>query len=198
MKLNDYKHLFITIGLIGVLFIASPVLVELISFPSGEQFSEIFIIGSDNRVTSIPFNIKSNTSYSVYLGIGNHLDKSAYYLCYIKFRNHTDSLLNVTKDTSSLLKPLYEYRIFVPKGSNQVLPLIFSLPRVTFSNNLSFVETLRINNISVNSNITSAIDPANNCYYYQFYVELWKFEPTAQEFQYQYRDVYFWMNVTSP
>jgi hypothetical protein len=43
VKLGDYKLIFVAIGLIGVLLIASPAIGGAISLPGGEQFSELYL-----------------------------------------------------------------------------------------------------------------------------------------------------------
>ena len=42
MKLGDYKLIFVAVGLIGFLLIASPAIAGVIRPPGGEQFSELY------------------------------------------------------------------------------------------------------------------------------------------------------------
>ena len=57
MKLNDYKLVFVVIGLIGVLLIATPALAGFIHLPGGEQFSELYLLGPNQMAENYPFNI---------------------------------------------------------------------------------------------------------------------------------------------
>jgi uncharacterized membrane protein len=196
MKLNDYKLIFIAIGLIGVLLIASPALADLLHFPSGEQFSELYLLGPNQMAANIPFNIAAGQNYSVYLGVGNHLGASAYYVCYVKLRNQTDPSPNDITQTASSLAPLYEYRTFVQNGVNWTVPLTFSLSGVSISNNQSMLGSITINNAQFDIGKIAQLDQKNNGYYYQLFIELWAFNP-SDTLQYQNRYVYFWMNVTS-
>ncbi len=45
MKLGDYKMVFIVVGLIGILLIASPLFGLLLHLPLREPFSEIYLLG---------------------------------------------------------------------------------------------------------------------------------------------------------
>ena len=106
MKLEDYKLIFVAVGLIGVLLIASPALGGVIRLSGGEQFSKLYLLDPDNMAENYPFNIVAGQNYSVYVGVGNHLGSSAYYVLYVKFGNQTDPLPNATLGTPSSLQPL--------------------------------------------------------------------------------------------
>jgi len=41
VKLNDYLLIFVAVGLVCVLLIASPAIVSLVRLPSGEEYSEL-------------------------------------------------------------------------------------------------------------------------------------------------------------
>ena len=73
MKLEDYKLIFVTVGLIGILLIAIPALGDVIRLPIGEQFSELYLLDPDHMAKNCPFNIVTDQNYSVYVGVGNHL-----------------------------------------------------------------------------------------------------------------------------
>ena len=54
MKLGDYKLIFVAVGLIGVLLIASPAIAGAIRLPGGEQFSELYLLGPDQMAENYP------------------------------------------------------------------------------------------------------------------------------------------------
>lgn len=197
MKLVDYKLAFVAVGLIGLLLIASPALINVIRLPGSEQFSELYLLGPDQTATNLPFNITVGQNYSVYLGVGNHLGASAYYVCYVKLRNETEPLPDETTQTPSSLSPLYEYREFVQNGLNWTAPLTFSISNLSISNNQSLLESININNVKFDVCKTAQLDQKNDGYYYQLFVELWVFNPASGTIQYQNRYVYFWLNATS-
>jgi uncharacterized membrane protein len=195
MKLADYKLVFVAVGLIGILLIASPVLADVLRLPSGERFSELYLLGPDQMAENFPFNIAVGENYSVY--VGNHLGASAYYVCYTKLRNQAEPYPNETTQTPSSLTPLYEYQTFVQNGMNWTTPLTFSISNVSISNNQSLLESITINNMKFDEGKTAQLDQESNGYYYQLFIELWAFNPASETLQYQNRYVYFWLNVTS-
>ncbi len=183
--------------MIGILLIASPIIADIINIPGGEKFSELYLLGPEQMAQNLPFNVVADRNYTVYLGIGNHLDASTYYVCYVKLRNQIDALSNETAGTPSSLAPLYEYRPMVQNEENWTVPLIFSLSGILTSSNQTLLQRLTINNVKFIVDKTAQFDHDNNGYYYQFFVELWAFNPASNALQYQNRYVYFWLNATS-
>jgi uncharacterized membrane protein len=92
MKLEEYKLIFTAVGFIGVLVLATPALGAVIRFPGGEQFSELYVLGSEHMAQNYPNNIAVGQNYSLYLGVGNHLGSSAYYTLAVKLLNPSDTL----------------------------------------------------------------------------------------------------------
>ena len=127
MKLEGYKLVFVAVGLIGVLLIATPALGGVIRLPGGEQFSELYLLGPDQMAENYPFDIAVGQNYSVYVGVGNQLGSSAYYVLYAKFSNQTDQMPNATLGTPSILQPLYEYRFSIQDSMNWESLLTFSV-----------------------------------------------------------------------
>lgn len=195
MNLQQYKFVFIAIGLIGVLLIASPVFADVISFPSSEHFSELYILGPNKMASDLPFNIVTGQNYTIYLGIGNHLESSTYYVCYIKLRNQTESFPNENKLPSSL-SHVYERKLFIQYNSNYTIPLTFLLSNFSISNNQFYLESLVINNEEIKVNKIANFDQENNGYYFMLFIELWVLNPQSESLEYQQRYVFFWLNVT--
>ena len=110
MKLEEYKLIFIAVGLIGILLIAAPAIAQIIPSPGSEQFSELYLLGPEHMAENYPSNIIIGQNYSVYVGVGNHLGASAFYTLYVKLLNGTDALPNATSQIPSPSIPLYEYR----------------------------------------------------------------------------------------
>ncbi len=195
MKLKDYKRVFIASGLIGILLFSAHANANLFPTATSEPFSEIYLLGSDNMAQDIPFKIVADQNYSVYLTVGNSLGSSAYYVCYVKLRNETQSFPNDTTASPSSLTSLYEYRALIQDGENWTSILNFSFSNVSISNNQSLVQSITINDIKLDVNKIAQFDQANNGYYYQLFVELWAFNPASNTFEYQDRYVYFWLNL---
>ncbi len=173
---------------------SSFLLIQIVKLPS-EKFSELYLLGPQQLAQDLPFNIMPGKNYTIYLGVGNHLDSTAYYCCYIKIRNQTEPSANET--ISSMLTPVYTYRTILKNGAACAVPLTFSFSDVSFSSDQSILETLTINNVQVNLTKKALFDKDNNGYYYQMFVELWAFNPESRISEYQQRLVYFWLNATS-
>ena len=191
LKFEDYKAVFATLGLIGVLLFASPTLGFVLRLPSGEKFSELWLLGPGHMAEDYPFNVEADVNYLVYVGVGNHMGCSAYYVVYVKFRNQTESLPNATAGTPSPLPPLFEYRLFVEDGKSWEAPLTFS-----FIGNQSVIQSLIVNNVEFAVNKTALWDVENNGYYYQLFMELWIYNVEFQAFEFHNRFVGLWLNMT--
>jgi hypothetical protein len=146
---------------------------------------------------NLPYNVVTDHTYLVYLGVGNHLGASTDYICYIKLRNQTDPLPNTQTTTASPLTPLYEYRTIIQDGKNWTAPMTFSLSGLSVSNNQTVLQSLTINDKKFNVDKIAQFNQDNNGYYYQILIELWAYNPAAEAFQFQNRYVYFWLNATA-
>jgi hypothetical protein len=196
LKFEDYRVVFAAVGLIGVLLFASPTLGLVLHLPGGEKFSELWVLGPGHMAEDYPFNVTADVSYLVYVGVGNHLGSSTYYVVYVKFRNETEPLPNVTTGAPSVLAPLYEYRMFLEDGGNSDVPLNFSFSNVSFSGNQSAVGSLTINGVPFIVGKSVSWDAVNSGYFYQLFIELWIYSAESDDFQYHNRFVSRWLNVT--
>jgi uncharacterized membrane protein len=197
MKLEGYKLVFVTVGLIGVLLIASPALVDLIHAPAGEQFSELYLLGPENTAANYPFNVAVGENYSVYVGVGNHLGSSAYYVLYVKFGNRTDLLPNDTLGTPSSLQPLYEYRFSIQNNMYWESLLTFSVSSVSFSGNNSQINTLQMNGVAFNVYKPAMWDSNRTTFTYQLLFELWLYNSKSDAILYDDRYVNLQLNLTT-
>jgi hypothetical protein len=196
MAVNNYRILFVTVALIGILLFASPTISLLIKPPLAEPFSELYILGPNHSLKDVPFDIKGNSSYKVYLGIVNHLGSSAYYTCYIKLRNFSQSLPNATIGTPSPLAALYEFKTFLEDGQTWEAPLFFKLNNLSFYNGVSQLESLIINGREFIVNKPAIWNAENSGYYYDLVIELWAYNASVNAFQYNNRFVHLYLNST--
>jgi len=191
VNLEDYRVVFAVSGLILILVASAPTLSLVLPFSGGECFSELWILGPNHMAEDYPFNVVNNTVYNVFLGIGNHMGSSAYYMVYVKFRNQSEPLPNATAGTHSPLNATAEYRIFLQGGESWEAPLTFS-----FLGNQSLIQSLIVNNVEFAVNKTALWDGENNGYYYQLFLELWIYDAESDAFQYHNRFVGIWLNMT--
>jgi uncharacterized membrane protein len=196
MKLEGYKLVFVAVGLIGVLLIASPALGDVIRLPGGEQFSELYLLGPDNMAANYPFNIAVGQNYSVYVGVGNQLGSSATYVLYVKFSNQTDQMPNATLGTPSILQPLYEYRFSIQDSVNWESLLTFSVSNASISGNNSQINTLQLNGVAFNVDKPAMWDSNSTTFKYQLLFELWIYNVQTDSVEFNNRYVNLQLNLT--
>ncbi len=197
MKLKHYKISFIAVGLIATMIFASAALGRIVTVPEAPQFSEIYLLGQGDKASNIPFNITESQEYSVFLGIGNHMATSQYYVVDFILRNQTQSFPDQTAGTPSNLPTIYQYPVFVEKGQRWQAPITFSVSSFSSAISGSSLRSITFGNSTVNVNIDAQWDAKNMGFYYQILFELWTLNPNTAAAQYQNRYVYLWMNVTA-
>jgi hypothetical protein len=197
LRLEDCRVVFAAVGLVGVLLFSSPSLALVLHLPSGEKFSELWILGPGHMAEGYPFNVKADVSYLVYLGVGNHMGSSAYYGVYVKFRNQSDALPNGTAGTPSPVPALCEYRVFLEEGKSWEALLTFSFSNVSLVGDRSIVGSLAMNGVALSVDKPALRDAENKAYYYQLFMELWIYNASSSAFQFHNRFVWIWLNMTS-
>ena len=197
MKLGDYKLVFVAVGLIGVLLIATPALSGAIpGLPGGEQFSELYLLGPDHMAENYPSNIVAGQNYSAYVGVGNQLGSSAYYVLYVKLGNETDQMPNATLGTPSILQPLIEYRFSIQDSTNWESLLTFSVSNASISGNNSQINTLQINGVAFNVDKPAMWDSNSTTFKYQLLFELWIYNVQTGSVEFNNRYVNLQLNLT--
>jgi uncharacterized membrane protein len=196
MKLGDYKLIFVVVGLIGVLLIASPALAGAIRFPGGEQFSELYLLGPSQMAENYPYNIAVGQNYSVYVDVANQLGSSAYYVLYVKLGNATDSLPNAALGTPSILQALYEYRFSIQEGMNWESPVNFSVSSASISGINSQINTLTINGVAFNVDKSAMWNSNSTTFTYQLFFELWLYNEQTGSVEFNSRYVGLQLNLT--
>ena len=197
MNLEEYRTVFAASSLVLMLIAASPTLGLIVPFPRGmERFSELWVLGPNHMAEDYPFNIGVNETYRVFVGVGNHMGSSLYYLVYVKFRNQTQPLPNATSSEPSPLAPLSEFRAFVVDGGTWEAPLNFSVLEASHIGDSMFVGRLSINDVVFVVNVPASWDSEYKGFYYQLFFELWLYDVTSRGFQFHNRFVGIWLNMT--
>lgn len=196
-SLSECRHVFVAVGLIGVIVFSVPSAMVFVRLPAGEKFSELWLLGAGDMAEDYPFNIRENDSYTVKLGIRDDLSSSAYYVVYVKFRNQTEPLPNATADAPSSLPPLCEYRAFLQDGQSWEQPLTFSFSQVSVAQNQSLVGGVTLNGVTFSVNRPAVWDDENKGYYYWLFMELWIYDVASDAFQYHNRFVTLSLNMTA-
>jgi len=196
VKLNDYLLIFVAVGLIGVLLIASPAIASLVRLPGGEEYSELYLLGPQNMADNYPFDIAANQNYSVYVNVENHMGSAVYYVLYVKFGNLTDPLPNSLLGSPSPLSPLYQYGFSLLDGGGWENLVTFSVSNASISGFNSQVNTLCINGLTFNMDKPSFWDTNSTTFGYRLLFELWVFNSNSDVVSYDDRFVDLELNLT--
>jgi uncharacterized membrane protein len=198
MKLENHRFFFIIVGIIGLLLIASPGLIELIPNPASEQFSELYMLDSNHLTNNYPHNVELGQNYSVYVGVGNRLGAPAYYVLYVKLLSDADQLPNAQTDESSSAKILYEYNFAVDDNQTWENALTFSITQGLTTNSQALINNLSINGNVISVNKSALWDSISLSYPYKLLLELWVYNIQQDKIDYSNRYVYLNFNFSAP
>lgn len=196
MSLSNVKIIYVVACVVLGLIILGPTLALVISFPGGEPFSELYVLGSDQLAEGYPFNVQASVNYNVSVGVTNHLGDLGYYVVYVKLRNQTDPLPNATAETSSPLEPLNEYRFTLRDSEDWEKNLAFSLGGVVIVGNSCSIASFSMDNTVFNVEKNTIWNETTHGFYYELFFELWLYNTTSSLLQFNNRFVGFWLNVT--
>jgi len=196
MSFEGFKllYMFSCVGL--GLIILSPTLAVVIKLPSGERFSELWILGPSHMAEDYPFNVSANKLYKVYLGIGNHMGGLEYYRVYVKFRNQTDPLPVTVNGVPSDLEPLLEYRVFLKHSEDWEREIRFSFD-FDIEGNICRVSKLVIDGYALDVDKVTGWDEEEGGFHFQLFFELWLYNASVPSFRFDDRFVWIWLNMTS-
>ena len=198
MNIQEHKGLFIVIISVSALLIASPALQRLLVYPQTDFFTELWLLGPEQKAENYPFDITRNNNYGVYLGIGNHLGQCAYYVVEVKFRNESMSAPNRLERTPSSLPSLFNITVFVPDNSVWEQFLTFSLD-YEFKPSFSRVDfySLTLNDVTLSLNgLSSEWNFTTSRFYGNLIFELWIYNGSTGFFDYHERFVDLKLKMT--
>jgi uncharacterized membrane protein len=89
-----------------------------------EPFSELGILGPNQKIADYPKQIKVGQNFTLYLYVGNHEGKVVDYSVYAKVGNRS-SLVN--ENTSMASPPIANYGVVLPNNSTYLAPITMSL-----------------------------------------------------------------------
>jgi hypothetical protein len=196
VNLEDYRVLFF-VGTLGLALVAaSPALSLALSFGGSERFSEFWLLDGLRRTEFYPFDVGVNESYSVFLGVGNHMGSSEYYRVLVKFRNSTMPLPDVDGSKPSSLPALYEFRFFVGDGGVWESRLTFGFEDVALEGDRVVVGKVVVDDVVFGVDAVSVWDSENSGFYFQLFFELWRLDLASYGFRFHNRYVGLWLNMT--
>jgi hypothetical protein len=197
MSLGNWRIIYTLLCAVLVLIILSPTLGSFFGLPQGEKFSQLWILGENHIAENYPSNVTPNKDYTIYVGIGNHMGHSSYYVLYVKLGVQGEILPNTTAETPSPLSPLYEYRSIIENGESWETSMRFSFSNIAASGDQLLVQTIRINDVAFNVDKLASWDVNNEGYYFNLFFELWFYNIDSHIFQFHNRFVELRLNITS-
>jgi uncharacterized membrane protein len=197
LQLENHKILYITITVILALLVASPAMQHFLVYPQTEFFTEMWLLGPNQKAENYPYNIVQNQQNKIYLGLSDHLGSAAYYRVDVKLRNQNMTGPDSFQRTPSSLPTLYSFNIVVADEQTVQVPIDFSFTYHQ-SNDLINFNKLTINNNPININeYTTAWNNTNHDYYAKLIFELYLYNSTTSSFQYHERFVDLRLNMTA-
>jgi hypothetical protein len=196
MNLKEVRLYYVLLCLGLVCIVLSPIVFYFFNIPSEERFSEIFILGADHTINSLPFNVSMGTSYTVFVNVGNHIGNLEYYAVYAKFRSLSEALPDVSSGQPSPLQPVFEYHMFLGDNMISERRFDFSLEEISFNGDECRVSQLLINGHLVNVDQVVLWDSEDKGFFYQLFFELWVYDSAISDFRFDNRYVQFWINAT--
>jgi len=198
MNLKEFRLLVLVVTAVLALIVALPGLQRLLVFPTGESFSEFWLLGPEHGTEGYPRNITRGENNAVFLGVSNHLGRCANYLVQVKFRNFSQSAPEWLNRTPSSLASLYSVKFFVAAEETWELPVIFSFD-YSYNSALSQVSCNRLifNGAMLDLNGYSISWTSNRTVFFgDLFFELWVYNDTVGGFQYHERYVDLQLNMT--
>lgn len=200
MELRKIKAIFIVVIAVAALFVASPALQRIVSAPQTDFYTELWILDSAHTANNYPSNIVDGSNYTIYLDIANHLGYCGYYTVEVKLRNDILPVPGNFSATPLDTPSLYNITVFVPNTSTWELPITFSFTynlNHTNSSQVNFNQ-LTLNGIPLNlmgySTTHRTQTPLG--FFGNLYFELWLYNGTSSQIQYNNRYVNLPLNMT--
>jgi len=197
VNLDDYRALFLVVTLGLALIVASPLFGVIVPFGGGsERFSEFWLLGPSHMAEGYPFNVTAGEEYRVFVGVGNHMGGSEYYMVSVKFRNSSQSLPDITGSEPSSLPTLYEYRFFVGDGEVWEMPVTFGFEDVVVEGDFLVVGDVTVDGVVFPVDVSAVGDVERGGCFFQLFFELWRYDVMSESFRFDDRFVGLWLNMT--
>lgn len=197
ISLLRFRTLIIIVTAVLALIVATPAIQTLVVRPQTDFFTEFWLLGSQHDAKSLPYNITSDQNYNIILGIGNQLGSCANYQIEVKFGNQTQSIDYISNQTQSSLPSLYNQTVFVANKETWEEKFNFSLD-YTYQANISQVtlNQLMFNDLPLNlDGYSAALNSQNQTYDGTLFFELWIYNSSIHDFQYNQRLLYLNLDI---
>ena len=196
MNLEEYRTLFLVVTLGLILVAASPALSMVVPHGGSERFSEFWLLGPTHMAECYPFVVGVDEEYRVFVGVGNHMGGSEYYMVNVKFRNGTQSLPDVGGSVAGSLSSLYEFRFFVGDKGIWEFPVSFVVEDVVVEDDVLNVGDVVVNGVNFPVDVSTVWDSDADGFIFQLFFELWRYDDLSESYRFDDRYVGLWLTVT--
>jgi hypothetical protein len=197
MNLEDYRTLFLVLTLVLVLVAVSPVLSVVVPFGGGsESFSELWLLGPDHMAEGYPSIFRDGEVYRVFVGVGNQMGSSEYYLIYVKAGNSTNILPDVDNSLAGSLPPLSEFRFVIADNEVWENTISFGFEDLVFEDDLLHVGYVVVDGVRFPVELSTTWDIERGGYYIQLFFELWRYDVVTGSFKFDDSFVGLWLKMT--
>lgn len=176
---------------------ASPMLGVVMPMGNSERFSEFWLLGPDHLAEDYPFTVGVGEVYSVFIGVGNHMENSEYYMVHMKFSNSTKFLPDILDGVPSSLPNLYDFRFFAGDDEACESAVTFEFEDVTIEDDTVVVGSIAINGVSLPVVASADWDSENQGYFFELFFELWRYDVESDDFMFDNRYVGLRLNITA-
>jgi hypothetical protein len=198
VKLEETRTLIMVATLMVALVVASPALGIIVPFGGvSEQFSELWLLGPGHMAEGYPFNVGEGEGYSVFVGVGNHMNGSEYYMVKVKLGNGSEVLPDIDGGVPSSLSPVYEYRFFVGDGEVWESAVAFGFEDVAVEDDVLSVGELVVDGEGFPVDASVVWDADKGGYFLVLFFELWRYDVEYDLFRFDSRFVGLWLNMTA-
>lgn len=199
MGIQQYKTLILIVTVVVALIAASPAIQQVALLPQKDPLTEFFVLGPFHNAT-YPFNITAGQNYRLYFDVDNHLGAITYYQIQVKFRNELESAPDSFNHTNSNQPSLGAISLFAANNETVELPVDISFQyNIDASNNGQVdVQSVTVNGATLSTN--GEVVPYNSArggFFGNVIFELWIYNGTANDFQYNQRYVSLWLQMNS-
>lgn len=196
MNLEEYRALFIVVTLGLALVTAFPLISFVMPQRNSENYSEFWLFGPDHMAEGYPCNVKAGELYRIFVGVGNQMGISEYYLIYVKFGNSTNILPDVDSSFASSLSPLSEFRFIIADNGVWERAVDFGFEGLVIEDDVLHVGSVVVNGVRFPVEVTADWNIERGGYYFQLFFELWRYDVEAGGFRFDDSFVGLWLKVT--
>jgi uncharacterized membrane protein len=195
--LQRYRAAVLIVVVVIALFVASPVIEQYVTAPKTEPLTELSVFGPYHNA-SYPYNLTSGDVYPLYFTVTNHLGYSGYYRLELKFRSQNQSGPNSFSHTASSLPALAKFTFTVENGKSLELPVEVSFNYdVDSLDGKAYLRSLVVNGSTIDTdNLPVDWNSKENAYLGNIFFELYLYNDSVGDFQYNQRYVSLWVNLS--